>query len=78
MNDSSKDGSTWVWHPDDGGGLLISTTVHTIDLLAYLMGSNPDRIYAEGQVFGENKGSVGYPDGLVLMTVGEWRTFHSH
>ena len=65
MNDSGKSGSTWVWHPDDGGGLLISTAVHTIDLLAYLMGSDPDRVYAEGQIFGENKGSEGYPDGLV-------------
>ncbi|MCZ6678095.1 MAG: Gfo/Idh/MocA family oxidoreductase [Candidatus Poribacteria bacterium] len=72
MNDSSQSGSTWVWHPDDGGGLLISTAVHTIDLLAYLMDSEPDRVYAEGQVFGENKGAGGYPDALVGTIL--WKT----
>ena len=65
MNDSGASGSTWVWHADDGGGLLISTAIHTIDLLTYLMDSEPDRIYAEGRIFGQNKGTAGYPDGLV-------------
>ena len=65
MGDSSKGGSSWIWDPDDGGGLLISTAVHCIDLLTYLMDSEPKRVYAEGRVFGENKGSAGYPDGLV-------------
>ena len=59
-------GSSWVWDKDDGGGLLISTAVHTVDLLAYLMDSAGDRVYAEGRVFDrQNKGTEGYPDGLV-------------
>ena len=65
MSDSSMGRSSWIWHPDDGGGMLISTAVHTIDLLGYLMDSAPDRVYAEGRVFGENKGTEGYPDALV-------------
>lgn len=65
MSDSSKGRSNWIWDPDDGGGLLISTAVHCIDLLTYIMDSEPERVYAEGRVFGENKGSAGYPDGLV-------------
>ena len=62
---ASGGGAAWVWHGDDGGGLLISTAVHTIDLLSYLMDSPADRIYAEGRVFGSDKGSEGYPDALV-------------
>jgi predicted dehydrogenase len=65
MSDSSLSGATWVWDKDDGGGLLVSTAVHTIDLLSYLMDSPPDRVYAEGRVFGGDKGAEGYPDGLV-------------
>ena len=58
--------SSWLWDKDDGGGLLISTAVHTIDLLSYLMGGAADRIYAEGRVFdSRNKGDAGYPDALV-------------
>ena len=64
MSESSRGRSSWIWHPDDGGGLLISTAIHTIDLLGYLMDSAPDRVYAEGRVFGENKGTEGYPDAL--------------
>ena len=64
MNDSSRGGATWVWDQDDGGGLLISTAVHTVDLLSYLMDSPPDRVYADGRVFGQNKGTAGYPDAL--------------
>jgi predicted dehydrogenase len=59
-------GSSWLWDKDDGGGLLISTAVHTVDLLAYLMDSAADRVYAEGRLFDrKNKGTDGYPDGLV-------------
>lgn len=68
MDDSGLDtgrGATWIWDVDDGGGLLISTAVHTIDLLAYLMGSPADRVYAEGRVFGPDKGTAGFPDALV-------------
>ncbi len=65
MSDSSKSRSRWIWDPDDGGGLLISTAVHTVDLLTYLMDSAPERVYAEGRVFGEDKGPAGYPAGLV-------------
>ncbi len=72
MSDSSKSGSPWVWDPDDGGGLLISTAVHTVDLLTYLMDSAPERVYAEGRVFGESKGPAGYPDGLVGTIL--WRS----
>ena len=54
-----------LWRSDVGGGLLVATAVHTIDLISYLMDSPPDRVYAEGRVFGEDKGTEGYPDGLV-------------
>ena len=72
MNDSSKGRSAWIWHREDGGGLLISTAVHTIDLLCYLMDSDPERVYAEGRVFGQNKGTEGYPDALVGTVL--WRS----
>ena len=65
MRNSSLGRSTWIWDKDDGGGLLVSTAVHSIDLLSYLMDSPPDRVYAEGRVFGEDKGTEGFPDGLV-------------
>ena len=64
-------GATWIWDADDGGGLLISTAVHTIDLLSYLMGSPADRVYAEGRVFGSDKGTAGFPDALVGTI--QWR-----
>ena len=58
--------SEWIWDKKDGGGLLISTAVHTVDLLAYQMNSPADRVYAEGRQFdSKNKGSAGYPDALV-------------
>ena len=60
-----RPGAHWIWDPDDGGGLLISTAIHTIDLLTYLMDSTADRVYAEGRVFGSHKGDSGFPDGLV-------------
>jgi predicted dehydrogenase len=57
--------SAWLWDKDDGGGLLVSTAIHTVDLLAYLMDSAGDRVYAEGRLFdSRNKGTEGYPDGL--------------
>ena len=61
---NSGGGAIWVWDQDDGGGLLISTAVHTVDLLSYLMDSPPDRVYAEGRVFGSDKGTAGFPDAL--------------
>ena len=61
---NSGGGAAWVWHADDGGGLLISTAVHTIDLISYLMDSPADRVYAEGKVFGSDKGTAGFPDAL--------------
>ena len=54
-----------LWRSDVGGGLLVVTAVHTVDLISYLMDSPPDRVYAEGRVFGENKGTVSSRDGLV-------------
>lgn len=61
---ASRPRGGWIWHPDDGGGLLISTAVHTVDLLAYVMNSRAERVYAEGRVFGDDKGETGSPDGL--------------
>ena len=54
-----------IWRSDVGGGLLLAAAIHSIDLISYLMDSPPDRVYAEGDVFGEDKGTEGYPDGLV-------------
>ena len=65
MDDTSQGQSAWLWDAEDGGGLLIATAVHTIDLLSFLMNSEPDRVYAEGRVFRENKGTERFPDGLV-------------
>lgn len=65
MDELRASGSTWVWDKEKGGGLVIGTAVHTIDLISFLMDSVPDRVYAEGQVFGEHKGTEGFPDGLV-------------
>ncbi len=56
----------WLWQPTVGGGLLISTASHTVDLLSYLMGGSADRVYAEGRLFSpEGKGDDGDFDGLV-------------
>ena len=65
MDELRASGSTWVWDKEKGGGLVIGTAVHTIDLISFLMDSVPDRVYAEGKVFGESKGTEGFPDGLV-------------
>lgn len=63
---SGEPGATWLWDKDDGGGLLVSTAVHTVDLLCYLMDSGGDRVYAEGRLFEPaRKGTAGYPDALV-------------
>ena len=63
---SGQVGAEWLWDKDDGGGLLVSTAVHTVDLLCYLMDSAGDRVYAEGRLFEpQRKGTEGYPDALV-------------
>ena len=65
MTDSSRGRSAWLWRPDDGGGLTLSTASHTVDLLYYLMASRAERVYAEGRRFAPaGKGDTGYPDGL--------------
>ena len=37
----------WFWQEDDGGGPLVENSVHTVDLLRYLMGE-VKTVYAEG------------------------------
>jgi predicted dehydrogenase len=64
MNDSRKSRSTWIWDRNDGGGLLISTAVHTVDLLAYLMDARAERVYAEGRLFETSKTTTEMPDAL--------------
>ena len=58
-----------IWSKIDGvdeGGLLTNTACHTVDLLTYLMDSDPDRVYAEGRLFEpETKSTVAGPDALV-------------
>ena len=66
MSDSGAEPGNWIWRPDDGGGLLLATACHTVDLLSYLMDSDADRVYAEGRLFEPTgKGTEGYHDGLV-------------
>ena len=66
-------GAKWLWDKDDGGGLLVSTAVHTVDLLCYLMDSAGDRVYAESELFEpEHKGTAGYPD--VLVGTIQWQS----
>ena len=60
----NQTGRSWLWDPEDGGGLVISTAIHVVDLLAFVMNSRADRVYAEGRVFGDGKGSSGFPDAL--------------
>ena len=38
----------WVRDPVRGGGLLLATACHAIDMVCHLSGSEPVRIYAEG------------------------------
>jgi predicted dehydrogenase len=64
MGDSSKSRSAWIWDRDDGGGLLISTAVHTVDLLSYLMGCKAEQVYAEGRLFGTSKTTMETSDAL--------------
>ena len=54
-----------LWRPDVGGGLLVATAIHTIDLISYLMDSPPDRVYAEGRLFDKSKDTAGFYDGVV-------------
>ena len=58
-----------IWSKIDGvdeGGLLTNTACHTVDLLTYLMDSDPERVYAEGRLFEpETKSTVAGPDALV-------------
>lgn len=46
---------SWVMDPEVGGGRIISEGVHFLDFCAFLVGSEPVRIYAEG-------GSLSHPD----------------
>ena len=39
----------WVRDPVRGGGLLLATACHTIDMVCHLSGSEPVRVYGEGQ-----------------------------
>ncbi|MGH2367937.1 MAG: Gfo/Idh/MocA family protein [Chloroflexota bacterium] len=65
MRDSRSGGATWVWRPDDGGGLVLSTASHTVDLLSFLMDSRAERVYAEGRLFDpQGKGDGSFYDGL--------------
>jgi predicted dehydrogenase len=38
---------SWVHHPEDGAGRIIGEVCHFIDLIQYLTGSLPVRVYAE-------------------------------
>lgn len=50
--------SFWAQDPVKGGGNLLSQGVHAMDMLRYLMRSEPVRIYAEGGVFTHGGGSI--------------------
>ncbi len=45
----------WALDPEVGGGRILSETVHVFDVCAYLLGSEPNRIFAEG-------GALTHPD----------------
>lgn len=38
---------SWIQHPKEGGGRIIGEVCHFVDLLTFLSGSLPERVYAE-------------------------------
>jgi len=44
----STPASSWIFDPVQGGGRIIGEACHFTDLLCWLLGSNPTRIFAEG------------------------------
>ncbi len=48
MMDNRWPDDNWAQDPIRGGGNVISQGCHTMDLVAYLSGSQPKRVYAEG------------------------------
>ncbi len=53
--------SSWVNDPALSGGRLVSSLVHSVDLLRFLSGSEVVRVFAEGQASGAS-GTSGDPD----------------
>ncbi|MDI6780501.1 MAG: bi-domain-containing oxidoreductase [bacterium] len=66
--------NSWVQDPDEGGGRIIGEVCHFVDLLQYLIGSEPDTIYAvslpiEGSVVANDNLAITitFKDGSVGM-----------
>jgi polar amino acid transport system substrate-binding protein len=47
VNAGSFPPETWVFDPVEGGGRIIGEMCHFVDMLCYLTGSHPSRIFAE-------------------------------
>jgi predicted dehydrogenase len=65
----------WVRDPVRGGGLLLATACHTVDMVCHLSGSHPVRIYAEGRGLDATVATVRFANGsiaaLAAADVGE-------
>ncbi|GIV57689.1 MAG: oxidoreductase [Rhodothermaceae bacterium] len=47
VNSGAIPTSTWLHEPDEGGGMLVGEMCHFIDLMQYLAGERPVRVYAQ-------------------------------
>ena len=47
VNTGRVPADSWVYDPADGGGRIIGEVCHFVDLIQYLTGSQPRRVYAE-------------------------------
>ena len=48
LHDGDGSNSSWLLDRSQSGGSLFDTLVHTVDLIRFLSGSDPVRVYAEG------------------------------
>jgi predicted dehydrogenase/threonine dehydrogenase-like Zn-dependent dehydrogenase len=54
VNSGPIDTDSWLYQPDEGGGMLIGEMCHFVDLMQYLCGERPVRVHAQSLHLGRS------------------------
>ena len=54
VNSGPIDTDSWLYQPEEGGGMLVGEMCHFVDLMQYLCGERPVRVYAQSLLLGRS------------------------
>lgn len=54
VNSGLIDTDSWLHRPEEGGGMLVGEMCHFIDLMQFMCGERPTRVYAQSLTLGRN------------------------